>query len=311
MNPLVSVIVETHTAELSSEPHVRDNLMEVVRQVQSLPSPGGEVIIVTDGPVEAPTGTQVLVEPGLEYYGLKNAGAKAASGEFLVFFDSDCRPAPDYLSNVIARFRANPDAWCLAGASLYDGRSLLAQLNSALSFGYLHDREKKTPKPYGILAHNVAIRRSKSPDEPFGPLRGRVRGDAWMTDWFTKQGHPPLLVPELRIYHEDPSFSLLLRMDRQLREVFSHVRSEKDLRLWKRDGAVALSKAVLSPAWRARKLFFYGQNVGLGFFKKLLGIPVVIFYGVLDWIAAVVLFIVPSLRKRYFRYQNGPELAAP
>ena len=307
MDPLLSVIVETHTAELSSEPHVRENLQEVVRQVRTLPGPGGEVLLVSDGPIDpVPPGTRLLVSPGLDYYGLKNAGARAAKGEYLVFFDSDCRPSANCVETVLEQFHCHPDAWCLAGASVYDGSSLLARLNTAMSFGYLHDPSAKTPEPYGVLAHNVAVRRGKSPAEPFGPWSGRVRGDAWLTEWFNRAGHPPLLVPAMTIRHEDPSFSLRLRMDRQLREVFGHVRSEKDLRPWTKDGMLAAAKAILSPGWRARKLLRYGHHVGLGVIGKLMGLPLVLFYGLLDCGAAALLFTVPSLRRSYFRYQNGP-----
>lgn len=309
MNPLVSVIIETHTAELSSEPHVRENLLEVVRQAQCLPAPGAEVIIVSAGPIDAPPGARALVRPGLDYYGLKNAGAREATGEFLVFFDSDCRPGPGYFATMLQRFRDQPDAWCLAGASRYDGRSIIARINTTLSFGYLHDPGAESPEPYGLLAHNVAVRRSTCAEEPFGPMAGRVRGDLWMTQWFARQGHPPLLVREMVIHHEDPSFSLVLRMDRQLREVFSHVRSEKDLRPWTKPGIIALTKALLSPVWRGRKLMRHGHHVGLGVAEKAIGMPVVVFYGLMDWASAAVLFAVPSLRRRYFRYQNGPDAA--
>lgn len=307
MTPLVSIVVESHTAELSSEPHVRENLLEVVRQAQSLPAPGAEVIIVSAGPIDAPPGARALVRPGLDYYGLKNAGAKEAAGEFVVFFDSDCRPGPDYLAVMLRQFREHPDAWCLAGASRYDGRSVIARINTALSFGYLHDPRAKGPERYGVLSHNVAVRRSKCPEQPFGPMTGRVGGDVWMTDWFAGQGHPPLLVREMVVHHEDPSFSLVLRMDRQLREVFSHVRSESDLRPWTKPGLIAATKALLSPVWRGRKLMFHGHHVGLGVVEKAIGIPIVVFYGLLDWVSAVALFTVPSFRRRYFRYQNGPE----
>lgn len=108
------------------------------------------------------------------------------------------------------------------------------------------------------------------------------------------------------IYHEDPSFSLKLRMDRQLREVFGHVRSEQSLRPWTRDGSMAAVKALLSPVWRACKIFRYGHHVGLNPIDKILGLPLVLLYGLLDCLALITLFLVPELRKNYFRYQNGP-----
>ncbi|MEB3165281.1 MAG: glycosyltransferase family 2 protein [Cyanobacteriota bacterium] len=307
MQPLLSVVIETHTAELSSEPHVRANIDEIVRQIQALPAPGGEVILVCSAAIQQPpVGVRVVVCPGLDYYGLKNAGSQQARGDIVAFIDADCRPCPGYMAMVLEQFRLHPDVWCLAGASWYDGRSFLARLNTTLSFGYLHDRRSSTPKPYGVLAHNVAIRRSCSPHAPFGPWSGRVRGDAWLSQWFSQQGHPPRLVPELAIYHEDPSFSLKLRMDRQLREVFCHVASEQSLRPWTRDGLVAAAKAVLSPAWRARKIFRYGHHVGLGWFEKALAMPVILVYGLFDCIAVTVLLLSPSLRCNYIRYQNGP-----
>ncbi len=51
----------------------------------------------------------LLTQPNLGCGPARNAGAGQARGELLVFTDDDAAPAPDWLSNLAARFAAAPD----------------------------------------------------------------------------------------------------------------------------------------------------------------------------------------------------------
>lgn len=306
MKPLVSVVIEHQTAELSTAPHVIRNLREVTAQLAALPAPGGEVILVSAHPViDPPAGVRCLLYPGQSYYSLKNAGMREARAEIVIFTDADCRLGPGYIQRVLFLFNTRPELHCLAGRSNYDGTGFLARMNTALSFGYLHNPQTHSTKPYGILAHNVAIRADSAPEQPFGPFTGRVAGDTWMTEWYTAQGTPPYLDGELVVFHEDPSFSVVLRMDRQLREVLQTIRHASDLRPWRLGAWIAMGKAVLSPLWRARKLVRFGGHLGLGYGSLLLAMPVLLLYGLADVLAVLAMILVPGLGDRWIRYQNG------
>jgi len=304
---LVSVVIENQTADLSSESHVMRNLEEALRQVKALPAPGGEVIMVSGKPFDTavPEGVRCVVLPGKSYYVLKNAGMGEARGEVVIFTDADCRLGEGYVERVIERFRKDDAVSCLAGRSYYDGRGFLCRMNTALSFGYLHDPKANFPAPYGVVAHNVAVRAADAPKAPFGDYLGRVTGDAWLTEWYRARGRGPLLARDLVVYHEDPSYSVTLRMDRQLREVLWSATGLDDLRPWKVSAWRALGKACLSPLWRGRKLVRYGRHVGMNPVSIALSVPMLVLYGVADVAAVLTMMLVPSVGERYLRYQNG------
>jgi hypothetical protein len=303
---LVSVVIENQTAILSSEPRVAENVREACRQVAELPAPGGEVLMVSSTSVEdLPEGVRCVVLPGKAYYGLKNAGMREARGGIVIFTDADCRMGPGYVERVLEVFREDAGLACVAGRSYYDGTGFLATLNTALSFGYLHNPEARDTEPYGVLAHNVAVRASVAAAAPFGPFAGRVGGDRWLTDWYKAKGTTVRLERRMVIYHEDPSYSLKLRMDRQLRELLCSVEGTGALWPWRAGTWVALGKAVLSPAWRLRKLLRYGRHVGMGPLDIVMSLPVLGLYALADVTGVLTMMVAPGLGRRWLRYQNA------
>lgn len=298
-------MIESQTADLSSEGRVRANLREARRQISLLPVPGGELILVSGVPLTEPVeGVRCIVEPGQSYYALKNAGMRAACGELVIFTDADCRLGEAYIQRVVELFRQRPDIACVAGRSFYDGQGFITTLNTVLSFGYLHAGSGSTD-PYGILAHNVALRAEGAPDPPFGPYGGRVSGDTWLTQWYRRHGNPVLLDRQLVVYHENPSFSPKLRMERQLRETMRTVRHSREMRPWCPKAWWILIKAALSPLWRGRKLFRYGRHLGMTPGSMLLALPVLLLYGIADVVSVLLLILWPPLARRWVGYQNA------
>lgn len=304
--PVVSVIVELGTREVTERLSLVQSVLRQAAAADGLSAGEVELIIVGEELLPAgvcPPGVRSIAAPETGYYGWKNRGASAARGEYLVFWDSDCRAAPGYLRRVVATFEREPEVAGLAGRSLYDGTSFVTRLNTILSFGYL-------AKPVGTLqrdvalSHNVAIRRSMFPPAPFGPFEGRVGGDLFLTEWARKSGRPLKLDPELLVFHENPSASLTALLERHLRELFMPLLQAGTRR----------RPAALRVAWRSllrlvvqrpAKLLKWGRFCGFTKRHVAASVPVLAFYVAVDACALVVLTLRPPLLTRWLRYQFG------
>jgi glycosyltransferase involved in cell wall biosynthesis len=307
MTPLISVIVELGTREVTRRLPLLESVLDKVDAATDVGGREVELIFVGSHalPEELrPRHARSIAAPETGYYGWKNVGAAAARGEYLVFWDSDCRPAPGYLQRVVETFDAQPELSGIAGRSVYDGKSFLTRLNTVLSFGYLA-RPVGTLQRDVIASHNVAIRRSMFPPAPFGPFTGRVGGDVFLTNWGRDTGRPLQVDQSLLVFHEDPSWSITALLERHLRELFVPLlRMEPPIR----PKALAVgwrSLLRLLVVERPKKLLRLGRFNGFTKLHVLASLPVLAGYFVLDALAMLVLTVRPRLLERWLRYQFG------
>lgn len=303
--PLLSVVVECQTAGLATEVSIAENLDEIVRQVAKLPAPGGEVLLVSGEHWRGRSiGVRVIVAKGSSYYALKNIGAHYARGDVIVFLDVDCRIASGYVDAVLRHYASSMSRGCVGGRTRYAGRSAASRVNTALSFGYLWINSPPR-QGYALLAHNVAVRRSSMPVPPFGPFNGRVRGDLHLTDYYRERGEGPDLEPSMQVDHDDCSFSLVLLIERHLREHLKHIESAEELGIATASGRAALRSALWSMTRRWHKLRDYGQAVGIGRTGMLFAIVALPLYWLMDCVAVFLTVSIPGLGRRWVAYQNG------
>jgi Glycosyl transferase family 2 len=306
MTPLVSVIVELGTREVTRRLPLLDSVLDKAAAAAGLEAREVELIFVGAHalPAELCAGpVRSIAAPETGYYGWKNAGAAAARGEYLVFWDSDCRPAPGYLERVVEVFDNQPELAGIAGRSVYDGKSFFTRLNTVLSFGYLA-KPMTTLERDVAVSHNVAIRRSMFPAAPFGPFRGRVGGDVFLTNWGRDTGRPLKLDPALLVFHEDPSWSLTALLERHLRDLFvGLLRVEPPIR--PKALGVAWRSLLRLLVQRPAKLLRLGRFCGFTKLHVAVSLPVLALYFVLDAIALLALTVSPSLLDRWLRYQFG------
>ena len=104
MNLRCSVVIPARNAE-----RVLDECLAALEPTSQGLAPH-EVIVVDDGSsdgtaaVASARGARVIRLSGLGPAAARNAGARVASGELLVFFDADCRPEPGCLRALAAPF---------------------------------------------------------------------------------------------------------------------------------------------------------------------------------------------------------------
>lgn len=106
LNLRVSVIIPAYNAET-----VLPRCL-VALEHQTLPQEQYEVIVVDDGSEDGTVdvarahGVRVLTQDHLGPAAARNAGAKLARADIIVFTDADCEPAPDFLERILEPFDA-------------------------------------------------------------------------------------------------------------------------------------------------------------------------------------------------------------
>jgi GT2 family glycosyltransferase len=131
----------------------------------------------------------------------RNNGAKQAKGDFLVFTDDDCTPAPDWLQKLATIFKENPE--CLAG-----GRTVnrlpdnLFSTTSQLIVDIVYRHYNADPQHARFFAsNNMAM-----PAQRFHELGGfnanfRTSEDRELCDRWRQRGWQMIYAEDAIIYH--------------------------------------------------------------------------------------------------------------
>jgi glycosyltransferase involved in cell wall biosynthesis len=98
-------------------------------------------------------GLKVVHTEGSTSYDLKNAGARAASSDFVILLDADCAPHPDWWRSVIEHRRQYPEAAAISGRTMYKGEGLLPRVLALLDRSYV---DPGRPGPTRAISNNNA-----------------------------------------------------------------------------------------------------------------------------------------------------------
>jgi GT2 family glycosyltransferase len=157
--PFFSVIVPTHGRDAAL-----GHCLEALR-CQDFPPERFEVLVVFDGGHPLPNlmveglTLRPLTQPQNGPAAARNAGAAQARGEYLVFTDDDCIPAPDWLSHIWAAINQYPGhmvGGCVANILT---RNLYAAA-SQLLVDFLYDTYEDSPlQAQFFTSNNLALQR--------------------------------------------------------------------------------------------------------------------------------------------------------
>jgi len=204
VEPNVSVVVESYThGEGSSLERVTIALEAATTMAE------GEEVLVADSSGD-PALAELLRERfpavrrvdavGLGYDEAKMRAAREARGEFVLYLDGDCIPAPGWLEHHLRLLRGGADA--TGGFTRYDG-AFLGAVESVLDFGFMLPSRRRVLDCYAF--NNSGFRRDVLLAKPLpgGPLRCRCYPHAQLLN---RSGSPVQMVPEARVRHERQPF---------------------------------------------------------------------------------------------------------
>jgi glycosyltransferase involved in cell wall biosynthesis len=226
VNRRISVIVEWENALLSEAERSRAMLSELRRQTTELACEGGgpnfELLLVFDETEFDPTAlgsllTECVGEPGCDidwrllpapeqgYFENKNHGARHASGDIIVFLDSDVIPEKGWLRHILATLD-KPGAHISTGNAYIEPTTLVGKAFALNWFFPLRNEDGPTREVRNFLANNLAMERDFCLDHPFPKLPGSTRGSCVLLAQQLAQENIPIhLNPSARVSHPPPN----------------------------------------------------------------------------------------------------------
>lgn len=169
------------------------------------------VIVVDDGSTDATAavaarhGAQVIRQPNAGPAAARNAGARAADCDILVFTDADCAPAPDFLAQILVPF-ADPAVAGVQGAYRTAQTSLVARF-AQLEFEDRYAYVARRPT-IDLVATYAAGYRKTVFDAAGGFDTSFCRADNEDTELsyrLSAAGHRLVFAPAAIVYHRHPA----------------------------------------------------------------------------------------------------------
>jgi hypothetical protein len=162
--PRLTVIMETMThaeyAKQESEVPLTGTVMDALETTTSPILQ--EVLIMADSsadpewrPPMSHAEVRVVPVDDATYYTMKNAGARAATTEYIAFLDGDCMPGPGWAAAAVAALDAGADV--VAGKTRYAGPGTWSKLMGYFDLGTVSSRPDGTATAFHF--NNVAFRR--------------------------------------------------------------------------------------------------------------------------------------------------------
>lgn len=207
MDTAVTIVVESYThGEGSSLDRVALALDAARRMIEEH---GNGELLVADASADPALAallrerfpeTRRVDAAGLGYDEAKMKAAREACGEYVLYLDGDCIPAPGWLDRHLETL--SEGAAGTGGFTRYDG-GFLGAVESVMDFGFLLPVGNRPLPCYAF--NNSGFRRDEllAKPVPGGPLRCRCYAHAQL---MRRAGTPVQMVPEARVRHERQPF---------------------------------------------------------------------------------------------------------
>lgn len=217
MNPDFSFSIVLETENLANA-----DLNGLLRSLSSLasqdPSPIGaqEVLLIESGDIPEELLTQLTEQypwikvcsapTGTEYYESKMFGAKLATGDIIVYYDSDCIYESGWLRKMLTPFYESEEIQVVAGETTTNGVGIYG---TAMALGYIFPQYSGctdlTPGKSYFL-NNVAFRRSFLLDHPIPTNLPLYRGNCAIHAYeLVQSGVIVWQQPQARVLHAPPN----------------------------------------------------------------------------------------------------------
>jgi glycosyltransferase involved in cell wall biosynthesis len=201
--PKFSIILETENLESADRAGLMAALGSILSQDLS-PLTAEEVILIDSGDVPealqrliAEEFAWIKIHPApatIGYYGAKMLGASLATGEVIVYCDSDCRYEPHWLRTLLQTFVGRPEVAIVAGETTTHGCGPYGTAMTAIA----------PTRQYYL--NNVAFRRSVLLEAPMPTNLPLYRGNCVIhSRGLGDRGHTIWRQPQARALHAPPN----------------------------------------------------------------------------------------------------------